>query len=161
MSVSFRAVILASTALLAAACSPQVSRHGFQPVDVQPADIVVGTDTRETVRARLGSPSVVSTFEPETVWFYISQTSAKYTFNLPEVTQRSVTQITFDEGSGRVVAIENLDLEDGRQVAYSQRETPTRGRELTILEQMLGNVGRQIMPTDDANLPPNQRQRRD
>lgn len=161
MPAPFRVIVLASVALAVAACSPAVSRHGFQPVDVQPADIVVGTDTRDTVRARLGSPSAVSTFEPENIWFYVSQTSAKYTFNLPEVTQRTITQITFDEASGRVIAIEDLDLEDGRQVAFSDRETPTRGRELTILEQVLGTVGRRILPNAEDNLPPNQRQRRE
>jgi len=138
-----------------------VTRHGFQPIDVEPTDIVVGTDTRDTVRARLGSPSVVSTFEPETVWFYISQTSAKYTFNLPEVTQRTVTQITFDETNGRVVGVENLGLEDGRNISYSDRRTPTRGRQLTVMEQMLGTVGRQALPNDESNLPPNQRERRE
>lgn len=161
MSVVIRAAFLATAALAAAACSPQVSRHGFQPVDVQPADIVVGTDTRDTVRARLGSPSVTSTFEPQTVWFYVSQTTAKYTFNLPEVTQRSVTQITFDESSGRVIGVENLSLEDGEQIAFSERETPTRGRELTVLEQLLGTVGRQALPNAEEDLPPNQRRRQD
>ena len=161
MSVVFRAALLASASLTIAACSPAVSRHGFQPVDVQPADIVVGTDTRDTVRARLGSPSVVSTFEPETVWFYISQTTAKYTFNLPEVTQLSVTQITFDETSGRVIGVENLGLDDGQRVAFNERETPTRGRELTVLEQLLGTVGRQALPNSEEDLPPNQRRRRE
>ena len=159
MSVSFRAVLLAAAALAITACSPTVARHGFQPVDVQPADIVAGTDTRDTVRARLGAPSAVSTFEPETVWFYISQATAKYTFNLPEVTQRSVTQITFDETSGRVLSVATLDLEDSQQVAYNSRETPTRGRELTVLEQLLGTIGRQGLPGDEDNLPPNQRRR--
>lgn len=159
MPVPFRVAALASITLLAGACAPQVARHGFQPVDVQPTDIVVGTDTRDTVRARLGSPSTVSTFEPENVWFYVSQTTAKYTFNLPEVQQRSVTQIVFDETSGRVLSVESLDLEDGRQVAFAERETPTRGRELTVLEQLLGTVGRQQLPGNDDDLPPNQRRR--
>lgn len=159
MSVSLRVAALASIALVASACAPQVARHGFQAVDVQPSDIVVGTDTRDTVRARLGTPSAVSTFEPDAVWFYVSQTTAKYTFNLPEVTQRSVTQITFDETSGRVLSVENLDLDDSIEVAYNERETPTRGRELTALEQILGTVGRQRLPGSEEDLPPNQRRR--
>lgn len=158
MSGTLRAVLVVTAALAITACSPRVSRHGFQPVDVSPSDIVVGTDTRETVQARLGSPSIVSTFEPN-IWFYVSQTSAQYTFNLPEVTQRTVTAITFDETNGRVLSVENLDLADGRQIAYSNRETPTRGRELTVLEQLLGNVGRQRLPGDEQDLPPNQRRR--
>lgn len=36
----------------------------------------------------------------------------------------------------------DYDLEDGRVVSYASRETPTRGRELNLLEQLLGNIGR-------------------
>ena len=47
------------------------------------------------------------------------------------------------------------DVSDSRQVNYVSRTTPTRGRELTLLEQVLGNVGR--LPTDQLsrqdNLP--------
>ena len=157
MSVSHRALILAAAAALAAgACAPQVGRHGFQPVDVQPSEIAVGTDTRATVTERLGSPSAVSTFEPN-VWYYVSQTTERYTYLPQEVSQRSVTAITFDEGTGAVTEVRNLTLEDGQQIAYSDRETPTRGRELTVLEQLLGNVGRQRLPNSDEDLPPSQR----
>lgn len=158
MSASFRALALASAVLALGACAPQVARHGFQPIDVSPTDIVAGTDTRETVQARLGTPSAVSTFEPN-VWFYVTQTTAKYTFNLPEVTQRSVTQIVFDESTGRVLSVDTLGLEDGQDIAFNRRETPTRGRELTVLEQLLGNVGRQQLPNAEQDLPPNQRRR--
>jgi hypothetical protein len=41
-----------------------------------------------------------------------------------------------------VAAVEKYGLERGRIVAYDDHETPTRGRELGVLEQLLGNVGR-------------------
>ena len=34
------------------------------------------------------------------------------------------------------------DIEDGQVVDYVARETPTRGRELGILEQLFGTIGR-------------------
>ncbi len=41
-------------------------------------------------------------------------------------------------------------------MAFNGRETPTRGRELTILEQILGNVGRgSMLPQDDETVPGN------
>ena len=47
------------------------------------------------------------------------------------------------------------DLYDGRRVAIVDRQTPTRGRELSLLEQLLGNIGR--LPADsftgEENLP--------
>ena len=50
-------------------------------------------------------------------------------------------QITFDE-SGRVQTIKNYDLSDAQNIAMVARITPTSGKELTVLEQILGNVGK-------------------
>ncbi|CAN5318213.1 outer membrane protein assembly factor BamE [soil metagenome] len=132
------------------ACAPVVGLHGFQVVDVAPADIVAGTDTKETVLARLGTPSTTSTFEKDQIWYYISQTTEQYTYNLPQVSQRSVTEITFNEADGKVAQVRTLGLDDSQKIAMERRETPTRGRSLTILEQLLGNVARGQLPrTDD------------
>ena len=46
-----------------------------------------------------------------------------------------------------------MGLDDGQDVAMSDRETPTRGRELTILEQLLGNVGRGQLPRTEEDVP--------
>ena len=45
--------------------------------------------------------------------------------------------------------VKNLKLEDGQAVSMNRNETPTRGRQLTILEQLLGNVGRGQLPRED------------
>jgi outer membrane protein assembly factor BamE (lipoprotein component of BamABCDE complex) len=152
-TAAFFAVALAAGA---SACAPTVGRHGFQPIDVQPTAIVAGTDTRDTVRAKLGSPSATSTFE-DNIWYYISQTTERYTYNAAQIAQRSVTAITFDEGSGVVTEVRALGLDDGQQLAMNGRETPTRGRELTVLEQLLGNIGRGQLPNTDQNAPGQQR----
>ena len=136
------------------ACAPVVGLHGFQVVDVKPSDIVAGTDTKETVLARLGTPSTTSTFEPNQVWYYMSQTTERYTYNRPQVSQRSVTEITFNKDDGKVAGVRTLGLDDGEKIAMERRETPTRGRQLTIMEQLLGNVARGQLPrTDDENQP--------
>lgn len=143
---------VAAAALLAAACAPIVGSHGYQAIDTAPADVVVGTDTRDTVRQKLGTPSATSVFEGDNVWYYISQTTEKYTFNVPQVSQRSVTEIVFAD-DGKVTGVRSLGLEDGRDIAMNRNETPTRGRELTILEQLLGNVGRGQLPRTDEDVP--------
>jgi len=150
--VVVRLAVLAALAPLAVACAPVVGNHGFQVIDVNPKDIAVGTDTKSTVLAQLGSPSAVSTFE-DNIWYYISQTTERYTYNRPQVSQRSVTAITFNEGDDKVTEVRNLGLEDGQQIAMERRETPTRGRELTVLEQLLGNVGRGQLPRTDEDVP--------
>jgi outer membrane protein assembly factor BamE (lipoprotein component of BamABCDE complex) len=141
-----------SAAALTTACAPVVGQNGFQAIDAKPTDIVAGTDTRQTVLTKLGSPSTTSAFESDTIWYYISQVTEKYTYNRPQVTQRSVTEITFNEG-GQVAAVRTLGLEDGERVAMNGRETPTRGRQLTILEQLLGNVARGQLPRTEEDAP--------
>lgn len=145
-----------SAAALTTACAPVVGQNGFQAIDARPADIVAGTDTKQTVLARLGTPSTTSTFESDSIWYYISQVTEKYTYNRAQVTQRSVTEITFNE-AGQVAEVRTLGLDDGQRLAMNSRETPTRGRQLTILEQLLGNVGRGQLPRTDENVPGQQR----
>jgi outer membrane protein assembly factor BamE (lipoprotein component of BamABCDE complex) len=141
-----------------AACAPTRSIHGFQVVEVKPADVKVGEDTRSTVTEKLGSPSMVSTFEPN-IWYYVSSAMERKAFFRPRTTQREVVAITFDETTEKVAAVRTLGLTDGKQIAYNDRETPTRGRELTVLEQLLGNVGRvgNVLGEDDS---PEARRRR-
>jgi len=49
--------------------------------------------------------------------------------------------VRFDD-KGVVSSIEALGLEDGRNVELVERATPTAGNEMTILEQVLGNMGK-------------------
>jgi outer membrane protein assembly factor BamE (lipoprotein component of BamABCDE complex) len=141
-----------SLAALTAACAPVVGQNGFQAIDAKPTDIVAGTDTRQTVLTKLGSPSTTSAFESDTIWYYVSQTTEKYTYNRPQVTQRSVTEITFNAG-GQVAGVRTLGLDDGERISMNGRETPTRGRQLTILEQLLGNVARGQLPRTEEDAP--------
>ena len=145
--------VAVSLAGLSAACAPTIGSNGFQAIDAKPQDVVAGTDTKETVLAKLGSPSTTSTFEPDQVWYYISQTTEKYTYNLPKVSSRTVTEITFEPTGDKVAGVRTLGLADGEQIAMNRNETPTRGRALTVLEQLLGNVGRGQLPRTDEDAP--------
>ena len=133
------------------ACAPITSKHGFQALDVKPADLKVGEDTKSTVLERLGSPSTRSTFDPN-LWFYVSQTVNQKAFYRPRVTQREVVAVSFD-GDEKVTNVDRLTLKDGKLIAFNGRKTPTRGRELTILEQLLGNVGRTVVPNVEDRQP--------
>ena len=149
-------VAIAALALLGAgACTPTISYNGFQAREDKPQDVKVGEDTRSTVLSKLGSPSVSATFEPN-IWYYVSQTTARSAYFHPKLRERDVVAITFDKDE-KVTAVNAYKLKDGFKVAYSDRETPTRGRELTVLEQILGNVGRGGMLPQDQNDPGNPR----
>ena len=137
------------------ACSPITSYSGFQAIDSDPKDVKIGTDTKSTVRAKLGSPSVTSTFDPN-VWFYMNQIKQRVAFQKPHVVTRNITAIAFNKESEMVETVNVYTLKDGKVIAFNNRETPTRGREMTILEQLLGSVGRGgLLPQDDQGLPGN------
>jgi outer membrane protein assembly factor BamE (lipoprotein component of BamABCDE complex) len=146
---------LAAVVLSTAACAPMTSYSGFQAIESDPKDVKVGTDTKSTVRGKLGSPSTTSTFDPN-IWFYMNQVKERVAFRKPRVVARNVTAITFNKETEQVESVNNYTLKDGKVIAYNGRETPTRGRELTILEQLLGNVGRgSMLPRDDETVPGN------
>ena len=135
------------------ACAPIASYSGFQAIESDPKDVKVGTDTKSTVRGRLGSPSTVGAFDQNT-WFYMNQLKSRVAFKKPEVIQRNVTAISFNKDSEVVESVNSYTLKDGKVIAFNGRETPTRGRELTVLEQILGNVGRgTVLPNSDEGVP--------
>jgi outer membrane protein assembly factor BamE (lipoprotein component of BamABCDE complex) len=128
------------SAALTAGCTPISAYQGFQVVDTKPTDLKVGEDTKSTVMAHLGSPSSISTFDPN-VWFYISQVSEHQAFYQAKTTRRDVVVVSFNKDDDKVAKLDTLSLKDGRVIAYNGRETPTRGRSLSVLEQIIGTLG--------------------
>lgn len=135
----------------ASACTPVNTYQGFQAVDHTPNEVKVGEDTRSTVLARLGSPTAVSTFDRNT-WYYMSQMTSHTAFYRPRVNKRDVVAINFRKSDDQVAAVNVYTLKDGRVIAFNGRETPTRGREMTVLEQLLGSVSAAgALPQQEVN----------
>src|SRR3954464_7679383 len=89
--------LLAPSLLTLGACAPITSYSGFQTIEADPAkDVKVGADTKSTVRAKLGSPSATSTFDPN-IWFYMNQVKERVAFKRPKVVSRNVTAIAFNK----------------------------------------------------------------
>lgn len=126
--------------LLPAACGSNIQVHGNLPDPELVAEIRSGSQARQDVVALLGSPSAVSTFEDDT-WYYIGEKTTKFAFFKPTVLQRNILVVLFD-GDGRVSGTKSYTLADARDVDPVDRVTPTEGRELTLLQQLLGNIGR-------------------
>ena len=115
------------------------------------AEIQAGQHTQDDVLALLGTPSTVSTFD-ERKWYYIGHRSSKFAFQHPEVLERSVLVLSFDE-TGFVTDKQILTLADGREIEPVARETPTEGRDFTALQQLLGNLGRLPGSGTSSTLP--------
>ena len=60
--------------------------------------------------------------------------------------------LTGDIGSGKSTLVDAVTtlLVPAQKIAYNKAETPTRGRELSVIEQLLGNIGRGgMLPQDN------------
>jgi outer membrane protein assembly factor BamE (lipoprotein component of BamABCDE complex) len=104
------------------------------------ADIHEGTSNKSDVANALGTPSATGTLDTNT-WYYIGQRTEKVAFMAPEVVERKVVVFHFDD-SNTLRKIEQVDLSAGQDVDFVSRTTPTAGKDLGFLEQMLSNVGR-------------------
>lgn len=126
--------------MVLAACDPRATTRGNLPTEDKVSLIVPGVHGREDVRSALGSPSAVSTFDDNT-WYYIGRRTEQFAFFKRKTIEQQVLIIRFGS-DGRVDSVSQLDKSDGREVALVERETPSAGRKLGLLEQLFGNIGR-------------------
>lgn len=132
--------------LLLAACEPNITQEGFPPASQMAKSLqTAGAADKQAVLQTLGTPSVRNNFG-EDVWYYISAQKESLWFFAPETTRQDVLKLTFAP-DGSIAQSQILTKEDGYDVAYSSKETPTEGHELGFAEQILGNVGRFNSPT--------------
>lgn len=138
-----RSAALAGTvalALVLGGCEQQIDVRGNLPSPNIVSSIKPGVHKREDIRKLLGTPSTVATFEKET-WYYIGGRVKTVSFFDPELLERRVLTIRFDK-QGIVRKVEQIDASKSRNIELVERETPTKGKELTFLQQIIGNIGR-------------------
>jgi outer membrane protein assembly factor BamE (lipoprotein component of BamABCDE complex) len=141
MSRLARLALLPAAALLAlAGCSPTVSNHGYRLDTARLDRIQPGVTSREEVRRTLGSPSTLATLDDAT-WYYVAQRTERASFYDERIVDQEVVAIRFDR-RGLVERVDRAGLDSAQAVAPADETTPTRGNELTILEQGVSNIGR-------------------
>lgn len=136
---------ICAAGLFVSACSNDVQVRGNLPDPEVVGEIETGVHSRRQVAERLGSPSAISTFE-DRKWYYVGQKSTQFAFFEPEVLERNVLVVTFD-GTGKVDETKTYTLADGQIIDPVSRTTPTEGRELTVLQQIFGNLGSSVPGT--------------
>ncbi|MGE0212514.1 MAG: outer membrane protein assembly factor BamE [Parvibaculaceae bacterium] len=135
-----RAGIIALVLASLGACTSNVDYRGYLPKQGDLQRVQVGMAKTE-VEALLGSPSTTATVNYSgDSYYYISSVMEERGFLDPEETDRKVFAVRFDQGD-RVQSFANYGLQDGQIVDFNTRETPTKGREYTFLQQIFGNIG--------------------
>jgi len=148
VSIAVRLLAL-GFALGVAACEPTVAQRGNLPEPDKLAEIHPGTTTRDQVAKLLGTPSSTGVFNDKS-WYYISRKTKRIAFFDPDVLDQQVYVVNFDD-SGVVKSVDHKSLKDGRDIEPAPGATPAPGRELSFLEQILGNIGRFDKPAPSGN----------
>ncbi|MEW9805344.1 outer membrane protein assembly factor BamE [Mesorhizobium marinum] len=140
---------LIAVATVISGCNTSKTFAGLKPgetltqgyvIDQQSIDLVPVGSSREQVLLTLGSPSTTATFDNE-VFYYISQTRRRpVAFMNPKIVDQRILAVYFND-EGRVDNIANYGLKDGRIFDFISRTTPTGGKDLNFLGQMMSGIG--------------------
>lgn len=142
-----KTILALLTVLMIAGCTPMEATRGNIVEDYRMAEIVPGVSTRTNVLKSLGSPTTQAPFD-ENVWYYIGQKTEKRGIFDPKVVDKKIVVVAFNnEGIVDDIQTVNADQVD---ISPVRRKTPTSGNEITVMQQLIGNVGRFNAPKQSA-----------
>jgi len=134
------ALVVAGSLSLTTACTPTIDHRGYLAQPGAFNKIQNGMSKGE-VESILGSPSTTASINLQgDSYYYISSVTEQKAFLTAKEVSREVIAIRFDQGD-QVTSFAQYGLEDGRIINVNTRETPTRGREYTFLQQFFGSIG--------------------
>ena len=126
--------------VILAGCTVSEDLRGNLPDPEKLAEVHPGSTTKEQVVKILGSPSSASTFDDD-VWYYISRRVKQVAFFSPTVLDQQVFIVDFDD-KGIVKDLGHKTMADAQNISPAPGATPAPGRELSFMEQLIGNIGR-------------------
>ncbi len=115
----------------------QIDRHGHIFTDIDLQQIQAGM-SKDQVRVVLGTPDTTSAIGGG-AYYYVSSTRRTRPASRPKVIDRKILAVYFDEQDS-VTQVANYGLKDGIVFDFIKGETPSRGKELTAVEQIFGNI---------------------
>lgn len=139
-SIPIRRFALIGSLAVLVACTTLERTHGYVPQDSDLDAVVVGRDTKSTVRTIIGAPGATGLVSQD-AWYYVRSSYERNGARAPEEVDREVLAVSFD-GDGVVTNIERFGLEDGQVVALSRRVTDANTQGIGFLRQLFGNLGR-------------------
>ena len=128
-----------SFSLVACNSTQEVFSHGYQ-LNEETLALVPEGSSREQVLLSLGTPSTTQRQQDGSeTFYYISQKKARpVAFARPQVIDQRVLAIYMNQNS-TVERIANYRLKDGKVFDFVARVTPTGGKELTFIGQILSS----------------------
>ena len=131
--------LLLAAVLMMAACVPTFRNHGYIPPEEDLALVVVGQTTVDELPTLIGRPSAQGLLTGSG-WYYVGSRWRYYGPTQPQEIERQVVAVSFSE-AGVVSNVERFGLERGRVVTLSQRVTDAGVASVSIIAQLLRNIG--------------------
>jgi outer membrane protein assembly factor BamE (lipoprotein component of BamABCDE complex) len=136
----YAALIVGLAAATLPGCSVPIDQRGNLPEPKTLAEIKPGVTDKASITALLGSPSTIASFD-DTTWYYISQKSEELAFFRPEARDPEVIAVVFDK-DGIVKDVHKTTSKAPHTIEPVARTTPAPGKELSFIEQLIGNFGK-------------------
>lgn len=128
---------------LLSACNPIVSYHGFNNIEGMRLWAKKNTILKKELIARFGPASFIdrdSLGEGIESYYYVSFKKERFAFFKPEVTKRHIMALHFL--NNQFIDYAEYSLDDGHNIKLISDKTPTYGKELSVIQQILSNVGK-------------------
>ncbi len=133
--------------LIIQSCTPVVKTRGNMIETERLTEIKVGETSRKEVLKLMGSPTTRAPFDPNT-WYYIGRKTEKKGILDPKTVEQQIIKVRFNKEA----IVEEFGIVDAknRDIAVSKDKTHTAGNDVTILQQIIGNVGKFNTPQQQA-----------
>lgn len=122
-----------------AACAPVYRNHGYVPPEMDLAQVQVGQTSMDDLPELIGRPSAQGLLTGSG-WYYVGSRWRDFGAAPAREIDRQVVAISFAP-SGVVSNVERFGLERGRVVPLSRRVTEGSVTEISLIGQLLGNLG--------------------
>lgn len=120
------------------ACAPTIDHRGHRFAENEIEQVQPGM-TREQVALAFGTPDTYSTIGGG-AYYYISTKEKTVSFLKPEIIDRRVVAVYFDE-TDTVTKIANYGLKDGKVIDFISRKTPSHANDQGLIKQLFRNIG--------------------
>ena len=128
-------------AVLTSGCASFRDHQGYLVDEQLVSAIQPGIDNRDSVAGTLGRPTFTGQFDrDQRDWYYVSRDTRAAAFTMPRPSAQTTLHIRFDQ-AGNVESVQRTGAELAVNINPDSRETPTLGRNRSLLQELFGNIG--------------------
>ena len=136
-----RKILLVSVLIfLTSSCIVNITNHGYEQLPENFIQLQTNKSHKMDVLEMAGSPSVISTFDPN-IWYYVTTKTKRVSIFNPQVIESLVIQLNFTKDETLSdVAVYNMN--DSRKLVFNKSQSSIKGDDTNMLKDFFYNFGR-------------------